>query len=92
MQRFPCLGLARLALAKGGAATVVLNAANEVAVEGFLNESIGFTDIAKINAHALEVCRFDVPSTIEDLIHIDRTVRQQTLQYIECGLMPAEII
>ena len=92
VQRFPCLGLARLALAKGGAATVVLNAANEVAVEGFLNESIGFTDIAKINAHALEACRFDVPSTIEDLIHIDRTVRQQTLQYIECGLMPAEII
>lgn len=91
-KKFPCLELARLALAKGGAATGVLNAANEIAVEGFLNGSIGFMDIPKINAHALSSFDIDDPSTIDDLIRIDATVRQQALQFIECGLPPAETI
>jgi len=90
--RFPCLALARLALRKGGAARTVLNAANEVAVEFFLQESIGFTDIAKINTHALETLTFDNPSTIDEIINIDKNVRQRTRQFIECGLKPAEMI
>lgn len=88
-RRFPCLELARSALRKGGAATGVLNAANEVAVQQFLDGLIGFMDIPKINAHALETMSFDNPSTIEDLIRIDSDVRRQTLRFIECGLSPA---
>jgi 1-deoxy-D-xylulose-5-phosphate reductoisomerase len=91
-RRFPCLELARSALVQGGAATGVLNAANEVAVESFLNGAIGFMDIPKINAHALRSFKFDSPTTIEDLIRIDQSVRQQTLQFIECGLVPVETI
>ncbi len=47
-QRFPCLGLARAAFAAGHAAVVRLNAANEVAVQGFLDGRIRYTDIPSL--------------------------------------------
>ncbi len=47
-KRFPCLGLGYAASAAGGTMPAVLNAANEVAVEAFLNRSIGFMDIPKV--------------------------------------------
>lgn len=47
-ERFPCLRIAREALDKGGGATAVLNAANEVAVEAFLEHKLGFLDIARL--------------------------------------------
>jgi 1-deoxy-D-xylulose-5-phosphate reductoisomerase len=47
--RFPCLRLARLALATGGNAACVLNGANEIAVAAFLDGKIGFCDIATVN-------------------------------------------
>ena len=52
--RFPCLGLAQLALRGGGAAPTILNAANEVAVEAFLAGQIGFLDIGRTVETALE--------------------------------------
>ena len=53
--RFPALRLARAALAAGGTASVVLNAANEVAVSAFLAEEIGFLDIAGVVETCLEL-------------------------------------
>jgi len=47
-ERFPCLGLAYAALQAGGSMAVVLNAANEIAVEAFLDGRIGFTRIPTI--------------------------------------------
>ena len=52
--RFPCLKLAYQALTHGGVATAVLNAANEAAVDLFLNKSIGYTDIPVLIENALE--------------------------------------
>lgn len=46
--RFPCLPLAEAAMRRGDGATCVLNAANELAVEAFLDERIGFADIARV--------------------------------------------
>ncbi len=54
-RRFPALRLARAAMMAGGTAPVVLNAANEVAVEAFLAEEIGFLDIASIVETVLEI-------------------------------------
>jgi 1-deoxy-D-xylulose-5-phosphate reductoisomerase len=54
-QRFQALALARQALARGGMAPAVLNAANEVAVEAFLEGRIGFLQIAQLVAETLEV-------------------------------------
>lgn len=91
-RKFPCLELARHALRRGGAATGVLNAANEVAVESFLGGSIRFLDISRINAHALKSFDFDTPSSVKDLIGIDKAVRQRTRHFIECGFTQAEVI
>ncbi|MGB5064912.1 MAG: 1-deoxy-D-xylulose-5-phosphate reductoisomerase, partial [Candidatus Competibacter sp.] len=52
--RFPCLRLAFAALEAGGTVPAVLNAANEVAVQAFLERRIRFTDIAAVVEHALE--------------------------------------
>jgi 1-deoxy-D-xylulose-5-phosphate reductoisomerase len=52
--RFPCLRLAREALAAGAAAPCVLNAANEIAVDAFLERRIRFTDIALVNEAVLD--------------------------------------
>ncbi|GGG93754.1 1-deoxy-D-xylulose 5-phosphate reductoisomerase [Glycocaulis albus] len=52
--RFPALDLARAAFREGGASPVILNAANEVAVDAFLNGHVGFLDIAAIVADSLE--------------------------------------
>ncbi|AVV83044.1 1-deoxy-D-xylulose-5-phosphate reductoisomerase [Shewanella putrefaciens] len=74
-ERFPCLALAMAACAQGQEATTVLNAANEIAVEAFLQGQIGFTQIAKVN----ETCLAFVPSgtmtSIEDIIALDTQSR-----------------
>jgi 1-deoxy-D-xylulose-5-phosphate reductoisomerase len=54
LDRFPCLNLAFSALREGGSSAVTLNAANEIAVEAFLDERIGFMDIPRIIADTLE--------------------------------------
>jgi 1-deoxy-D-xylulose-5-phosphate reductoisomerase len=52
-QKFPALRFAREAMAKGGTAPAILNAANEIAVDAFLNRRIGFLDIERINEFVL---------------------------------------
>jgi 1-deoxy-D-xylulose-5-phosphate reductoisomerase len=76
-QRFPALRLARQALEQGGAAPIVLNAANEVAVEAFLCGSIRFTGIADAVAEALEASRDDAPTSIAEVLEIDRSTRSR---------------
>ena len=75
--RFPCLRLAREALAAGGAMTTVLNGANEVAVEAFLAGRIGFLDIPKIveTTCGQGLGLNAAPSSIEDALAIDREAR-----------------
>jgi 1-deoxy-D-xylulose-5-phosphate reductoisomerase len=53
-ERFPCLGLAYAALAAGGTAPAMLNAANEAAVEAFLAGRLAFTGIAAVISHVLD--------------------------------------
>ncbi len=77
--RFPCLALAYRALRTGGSLPVVLNAANEVAVEAFLDAKLGFTAIPRViektmNAHAVERV-----STLDTVRRIDRWARSQAL-------------
>ena len=77
LQRFPGLRLAREALESGGSAPIVLNAANEVAVERFLAGQIRFTDIAASVQDALHRADFSAPTSIADVLEIDRTVRAE---------------
>ena len=80
--RFPALRLAREALVAGGAAPVVLNAANEIAVERFLAGAIRFGDIPELAERALHDAKFDAPRSIGDVLEIDRVTRAQTRSMI----------
>ena len=81
LQKFACLRLARQAMQAGTQATIVLNAANEIAVAAFLNGQIRLTDIADINAQALDeiqVAVLEETADIEDILAIDNIARQHT--------------
>lgn len=75
--RFECLRLAREALAKGGDAPCVLNAANEMAVAAFLNEEISFLDIPKLVGEVLNSHKVEAASSLEKILKIDVWARQQ---------------
>lgn len=74
-ERFPCLQLAFDVLRVGGGASVLLNAANEVAVAAFLAGQIRFTAIAQIVSQILHDIPSEVPSTLEAVLALDRQVR-----------------
>jgi 1-deoxy-D-xylulose-5-phosphate reductoisomerase len=74
--RFPALSLARQALATGGQAPNVLNAANEIAVAGFLSNQIGFLDIAAIVEETLATVPGSTPRSLEDVMAVDNEARR----------------
>ncbi|MCJ7462177.1 MAG: 1-deoxy-D-xylulose-5-phosphate reductoisomerase [Candidatus Baumannia cicadellinicola] len=74
-KRYPCLQLAIEASKLGQAATTTLNAANEVAVAAFLQRKIRFTDIASVNQMVLDKINLEEPSSIEEVLCIDRQAR-----------------
>lgn len=76
-ERFPALRLARHALEYGGSAPVILNAANEIAVEQFLARRIAFPQIAQIVEQSLDFGHMAAPSSIDEVIAIDQAVRQR---------------
>ncbi|MCC7260671.1 MAG: 1-deoxy-D-xylulose-5-phosphate reductoisomerase [Alphaproteobacteria bacterium] len=73
--RFPALRLAREALRQGGAAPTVLNAANEVAVQRFLDGKIGFLDIARVVEQTLDATAIHPLSDIAAVVECDRAAR-----------------
>lgn len=81
-QRFPCLRLAYEALAAGGTAPAILNAANEVAVAAFLQEKIHYLDIPCLIERTLQSLPVETVSSIEQLLAVD----QQARQFVEHAL------
>jgi 1-deoxy-D-xylulose-5-phosphate reductoisomerase len=69
--RFPCLRIAYEALNMGGTAPTILNAANEIAVEAFLAEQIGFMDIPNTIEAVLAAASVEQIESIEQLVAID---------------------
>jgi 1-deoxy-D-xylulose-5-phosphate reductoisomerase len=82
--RFPCLRLAYKALNEGGTATAILNAANEIAVQAFLDEQIRFTDIARIIEEVLAELPVNDATTLEQILADD--VAARTLAKSKIGL------
>ncbi|HMF90633.1 MAG TPA: 1-deoxy-D-xylulose-5-phosphate reductoisomerase [Candidatus Angelobacter sp.] len=78
--KFPCLRLAYQAAAAGGAKSVALNAADEIAVAAFLNQEIGFTDIARVVEQTMAETEDRHPQTIEDVLAVDAQARQLARQ------------
>ena len=80
--RFPCLALAYRALREGGSALAALNAANEVAVQAFLDGKIGFTMIPKIISTVMDKSPLTVMVTLADVLAADNVARQIAEQAI----------
>jgi len=81
--RFPCLALGIDAAKLGGSAPASLNAANEIAVDAFLQKDIGFCDIARINQQVLEKSEWIEPSDLAEVINIDQRSRQLARELVE---------
>lgn len=81
-QHFPCLALAYQALEVGGTSTAILNAANEVAVEAFLNRQIKFTTIPKTIEYVLSKQTPSSGETLEQVLADDQQARQLAQNYI----------
>jgi 1-deoxy-D-xylulose-5-phosphate reductoisomerase len=82
-ERFPCLRLAYEAVEAGGAKTIALNAADEVAVSAFLEGSIGFQEIpATIKAVVAETSA-RIPESIKDVLLADADARRRASGYIQ---------
>jgi 1-deoxy-D-xylulose-5-phosphate reductoisomerase len=74
--RFPALRLARDALSAGGGAPAILNAANEIAVEAFLQRRIGFLDIAGTVAEVLDAMGSQPANTLDEVVALDAAARR----------------
>jgi 1-deoxy-D-xylulose-5-phosphate reductoisomerase len=77
MEKFPCLALAFQACQAGGTLPAVLNAANEVAVYGFLGHHIGFADISDIIRSTMEQHTVIKNPTLSDILEADAWARQE---------------
>ncbi|MBS0228669.1 MAG: 1-deoxy-D-xylulose-5-phosphate reductoisomerase [Proteobacteria bacterium] len=82
LDAFPCLRLATTALAAGGTAPAVLNAANEEAVSAFLQGKIGFLDIPDTVSASLDALPARPSDTLESLLDADRMAREAARQRI----------
>jgi 1-deoxy-D-xylulose-5-phosphate reductoisomerase len=85
LERFPALRLAREALEASGAAPIVLNAANEIAVAAFLDGAIRFPDIAALVQEALSSASYDVPRSIGDVLEIDQVTRERARETMKAS-------
>lgn len=74
---FRCLSLAYMAMEKGGNIPTIMNAANEIAVEAFLNEKIGFLEIPEIIEKAMTEYNFIASASVNDFFETDLLVREE---------------
>lgn len=81
--RYPCLAYAREAFIKGGSMRTVLNAANEVAVQLFIEGKISFLDIEKIIKNELDNHKINPYPSLEEIYLIDQEIKQRILKLHE---------
>lgn len=82
LDKFPCLGLAYKALLMGQSAPTILNAANEVAVDAFLVESITFNQIAELIEYCMSAMKPQPLDSIEIVLEVDSKTRHLALSWI----------
>ncbi len=82
LERFPCLRLAYRAVNEGGIMPTVLNAANEIAVDAFLNEQIRFTDIPVIIEHCMDSVAVKPADSLDIVLEADQHARLVSKQII----------
>ncbi len=83
LERFPCLRLTYQALAAGGTATTILNAANEIAVEAFLNRRLRFTAISQVIEQTLDEMSVEKVESLDVVLAADEAARAIALDVIQ---------
>jgi 1-deoxy-D-xylulose-5-phosphate reductoisomerase len=83
LDRFPCLGLAFEAMHSGASAPVTLNAANEVAVDAFLNRRMGFDRIPRLVSEVMERIAVTGVQNLDDVLEQDRRARRIAKEWVE---------
>ena len=78
----PCLQLAKQVALTGGASPIVMNAANEIAVEQFINKTISFTEIYELIDKVIHSFDLSEPRSIGDVLTIDSNARKQAIELI----------
>ncbi len=81
-EKFPAINISRNCLKGGGALPIILNAANEIAVDAFLKKRIGFLDIIKVVEEALSKTHYGNLSAIEDIYSCDKESREKTSEIL----------
>jgi 1-deoxy-D-xylulose-5-phosphate reductoisomerase len=82
-ERFPCLGLAYRSIAVGETMPAILNAANEIAVNAFLEGSLKFTDVPFLLQRVMEEHEVKSVHTIEDILRADQWARERSKAIVE---------
>lgn len=82
LERFPCLGLAYRALKTGGTLPAAMNAANEVAVQAFLDNKIRLSDIPKIIEGVMDEHKTQPANSLEIILEADENAREQVNQFL----------
>lgn len=78
-ERFPCLALAYRALRAGGTMPATLNAANEVAVQAFLDDKIRLSDISKLNESVMNEHKVQEVENLETVLLADKNAREKAI-------------
>ena len=81
--RFPALNLARESIRLAGNSNLVLNAANEIAVKGFLSRQIKFTDVIPFTKTVLDKEYGKEPVSIDEVLSMDKAVRESANQFLK---------
>ena len=89
--RFGALQLARDALARGGTTPAAMNAANEVAVQAFLDGLISFPAITEVVSEVVTNHQSSAATTLEDVLGADRSAREEARAACRSRLLPAKV-
>ena len=83
IEKFPCLGLAFEAMRAGESAPVTLNAANEIAVEAFLDEKIAFDRISSLVNEVMQSLEVSGINNLDDVLMHDKLARSKALELVK---------
>lgn len=83
LERFPCLSLAYTAGKAGGTSPAIMNAANEIAVQSFLGEEIGFTDIPNIISQTMAAIESQPASSLAVVLAADQAARETAQAHVQ---------
>jgi 1-deoxy-D-xylulose-5-phosphate reductoisomerase len=83
VEKFPCLRLAYEAAEIGGAKTIALNAADEVAVAAFLDGAIAFNDIPRLIENVMTATQPMKPESIKQVLEVDGESRKIAMRQVE---------